>query len=117
MFFLRLNFNFALLQEFTVEPMPVLTLTEGLLFRNETESYANHTKHKGHQGHTGNALPGIHPSEALEKWMAPGEMIGKIHRFDLKVGGGYEMSLFYPSSEKGSRGKPRKKKIASLQSL
>jgi uncharacterized protein YndB with AHSA1/START domain len=43
--------------------------------------------------------------EALAVWLAPGEMTGKIHSFDCRVGGGYQMSLFYPSSEKGSRGK------------
>jgi uncharacterized protein YndB with AHSA1/START domain len=42
---------------------------------------------------------------ALAAWMAPGEMTGKVHSFDLKVGGGYEMSLFYPPSEKESSGK------------
>ncbi len=43
--------------------------------------------------------------EALSVWLAPGKMTGKIHSFDLKVGGGYQMSLFYPQSEKRSRGK------------
>lgn len=33
--------------------------------------------------------------KALEFWLAPNGMIGKIHDFDLKVGGGYSMSLFY----------------------
>ena len=33
--------------------------------------------------------------EALEIWLAPDNMTGKIHDFDLKVGGGYSMSLFY----------------------
>ncbi|MEX6686819.1 SRPBCC family protein [Danxiaibacter flavus] len=33
---------------------------------------------------------------ALEIWQAPGDMTAKIHHFDLRVGGGYEMSLFYP---------------------
>ena len=33
--------------------------------------------------------------EALEFWLAPYGMTGKIHNFDLKVGGGYEMSLYY----------------------
>ena len=42
---------------------------------------------------------------ALEVWLAPGNMTGKIHGFDLKPGGGYQMSLFYPSSEKEARGK------------
>ena len=43
--------------------------------------------------------------QALEKWFAPGEMTGKIHAFDLRPGGGYQMSLFYPQSEKAARGK------------
>jgi uncharacterized protein YndB with AHSA1/START domain len=42
---------------------------------------------------------------ALAVWQAPGDMTGKIHSFDCRVGGGYQMSLFYPSSEKVSRGK------------
>ncbi len=42
---------------------------------------------------------------ALAVWLAPGEMTGKIYSFDLRVGGGYRMSLYYPSSEKVSRGK------------
>ena len=47
--------------------------------------------------------------EALAVWFAPGEMTGQVHRFDLKVGGGYQMSLFYPPSEKESRGKTSEK--------
>jgi len=43
--------------------------------------------------------------KALEVWFAPDGMKGKIHNFDLKVGGGYEMSLFYLKSEKGTKGK------------
>ena len=46
---------------------------------------------------------------ALAVWLAPGEMTGKIHKFDLRVGGGYRMSLFYPESEKESRGKTSEK--------
>lgn len=42
---------------------------------------------------------------ALPVWRAPGDMIGKVHHFDYRVGGGYEMSLYYPSSEKALRGK------------
>lgn len=44
-------------------------------------------------------------SEALEIWQAPGDMTAKVHRFDLREGGGYEMSLFYPESEQDARGK------------
>jgi len=42
---------------------------------------------------------------ALAVWLAPGDMTGKVHRFDGRVGGGYEMSLYYPSSEQTVRGK------------
>lgn len=36
---------------------------------------------------------------ALEFWLAPDTMKGKIHDFDLKVGGGYNMSLFYTDNK------------------
>ncbi len=42
---------------------------------------------------------------ALAVWQAPGDMTGKVHSFDDRVGGGYQMSLYYPSSETTSRGK------------
>jgi uncharacterized protein YndB with AHSA1/START domain len=42
---------------------------------------------------------------ALEAWMAPGEMTGKIHSFDLSVGGSYSMSLYYPRNHQGPEGK------------
>ncbi len=42
---------------------------------------------------------------ALAAWRAPGEMTGHVHRFDLRVGGGYQMSLYYPASETTARGK------------
>jgi uncharacterized protein YndB with AHSA1/START domain len=42
---------------------------------------------------------------ALAVWLSPGEMTGKVHEFDARVGGGYRMSLFYPSSEHANRGK------------
>jgi uncharacterized protein YndB with AHSA1/START domain len=32
-------------------------------------------------------------------------MHGKMHQFDLRIGGGYKMSLFYPSSETSRHGK------------
>ena len=32
-------------------------------------------------------------------------MVGKIHAFDARVGGGYRMSLFYPDNERLFRGK------------
>ena len=42
---------------------------------------------------------------ALAAWRAPGDMTGEVHRFDLRVGGGYQMSLYYPPSETTARGK------------
>jgi uncharacterized protein YndB with AHSA1/START domain len=42
---------------------------------------------------------------ALETWLVPGDMTGKVHNFDHRVGGGYQMSLYYPSSEDATRGK------------
>jgi uncharacterized protein YndB with AHSA1/START domain len=42
---------------------------------------------------------------ALAAWRAPGEMTGHVHRFDLRVGGGYEMSLYYPASDPTAPGK------------
>lgn len=42
---------------------------------------------------------------ALVVWLPPGEMTGEIYGFDASVGGGYRMSLFYPSSDKVHRGK------------
>jgi uncharacterized protein YndB with AHSA1/START domain len=42
---------------------------------------------------------------ALAVWLSPGEMTGKVHEFDARVGGGYRMSLFYPPSEHAHRGK------------
>ncbi|WP_316767933.1 SRPBCC domain-containing protein [Pedobacter frigiditerrae] len=37
--------------------------------------------------------------EALEYWLTPDGMTGKIHSFEFKVGGKYEMSLFYKETE------------------
>ena len=42
---------------------------------------------------------------ALAAWLAPGDMTGEVHHFDYRVGGGYEMSLYYPASDTASRGK------------
>ncbi len=36
-------------------------------------------------------------------------MTGKVHDFNLEVGKGYTMSLFYPSSDKESQGKTSEK--------
>jgi uncharacterized protein YndB with AHSA1/START domain len=46
---------------------------------------------------------------ALAVWQAPGDMTGKVHSFDYRVGGGYQMSLCYPSSETTSRGKTKER--------
>lgn len=43
--------------------------------------------------------------QALQSWMAPGDMVGRIHAISPRVGGGYEMSLFYSSSQEDARGK------------
>ncbi|RAJ79349.1 uncharacterized protein YndB with AHSA1/START domain [Chitinophaga dinghuensis] len=40
---------------------------------------------------------------ALAYWLAPNNMEGKVHHFELKVGGGYTMSLFYLDSESGGK--------------
>jgi uncharacterized protein YndB with AHSA1/START domain len=42
---------------------------------------------------------------ALTVWLPPGEMTGKVHYFDARIGEGYRMSLFYPPSEQVFRGK------------
>ena len=43
--------------------------------------------------------------EALVAWLPPDAMTGRLHAFDARVGGGYEMSLYYPSDERAVRGK------------
>jgi uncharacterized protein YndB with AHSA1/START domain len=43
--------------------------------------------------------------DALVKWLAPGDMTGKVHSFDARVGGGYQMSLFYSDSGEENLGK------------
>lgn len=37
--------------------------------------------------------------KGLETWQVPAEMTGKVHYHDLREGGGYTMSLYYPESE------------------
>jgi uncharacterized protein YndB with AHSA1/START domain len=46
---------------------------------------------------------------ALAVWLAPGDMTGEVHSFDYRVGGGYQMSLYYPASETTLRGKTRER--------
>lgn len=43
--------------------------------------------------------------KALTVWQAPGNMTARVHEFDERLGGGYEMSLFYPMSEQMYQGK------------
>jgi uncharacterized protein YndB with AHSA1/START domain len=42
---------------------------------------------------------------SLVRWLPPGDMTGIVHQFDARVGGGYQMSLFYPETEQVFRGK------------
>ena len=42
---------------------------------------------------------------ALAVWRVPGDMTGQVHHFDCRIGGGYQMSLYYPESEETLRGK------------
>jgi len=46
---------------------------------------------------------------ALTIWQAPDDMTAKVHHFDLRIGGGYEMSLYYPQSETSTKGKTASK--------
>lgn len=46
----------------------------------------------------------VHP-DALAAWLAPGGMTAVVHNFDGRVGGGYEMSLYYPSADRDHSGK------------
>jgi uncharacterized protein YndB with AHSA1/START domain len=43
--------------------------------------------------------------DALAAWQAPEGMTGRVHSFDGRVGGGYEMSPYYPPSEETFRGR------------
>lgn len=47
--------------------------------------------------------------KAIEVWQVPGDMTGKVHSYNFEVGGGYEMSLFYPGSEEKTKGKTNEK--------
>jgi uncharacterized protein YndB with AHSA1/START domain len=44
-------------------------------------------------------------ADALVAWLPPAGMTGAMHAFDPRVGGGYRMSLYYPSDERRVRGK------------
>ncbi|MBB4636292.1 SRPBCC domain-containing protein [Longimicrobium terrae] len=43
--------------------------------------------------------------DALAAWLAPEGMTGRVHQWDLRVGGGYVMSLYYPKSMGDGHGK------------
>lgn len=43
--------------------------------------------------------------DALAAWLAPDGMTARVHQWDLRVGGGYVMSLFYPQSAGDGHGK------------
>ena len=43
--------------------------------------------------------------QSILKWQAPGEMTTEIHDYELRVGGGYSMSLYYPATETMMKGK------------
>jgi len=42
---------------------------------------------------------------ALLAWLPPAPMTGRLHAFDAQPGGGYRLSLFYPSDERRFQGK------------
>ena len=42
---------------------------------------------------------------ALLAWLPPADMTARLHAFDARPGGGYEMSLLYPADEPHLRGK------------
>ncbi|WP_294819691.1 SRPBCC domain-containing protein [uncultured Flavobacterium sp.] len=48
-------------------------------------------------------------AEALGQWLAPDGMTGKVHSFDFRANGGYEMSLHYPEGESQFEGKTAKR--------
>ncbi|WP_340647650.1 SRPBCC domain-containing protein [Phenylobacterium sp.] len=43
--------------------------------------------------------------DILVQWLPPAEMTGQLHAFEGRVGGGYDMSLFYPETEQAHPGK------------
>ena len=40
--------------------------------------------------------------KSVEQWQAPDGMTGKMHHFDFRTGGDYEMSLYYQAEEKAT---------------
>jgi uncharacterized protein YndB with AHSA1/START domain len=53
----------------------------------------------------GQAYEAFTDPEILVEWLPPAEMTGVLHAFEGRVGGGYEMSLFYPPDEQAFHGK------------
>ena len=49
----------------------------------------------------------VNPDELLA-WLPPAEMSGQMHEFDARVGGGYQMSLFYAPDGSSFQGKTAK---------
>ena len=47
--------------------------------------------------------------DALVSWLPPEGMTGRMHAFDARVGGGYEMSLYYSGDDPSVRGKTAEK--------
>jgi uncharacterized protein YndB with AHSA1/START domain len=54
----------------------------------------------------------IDPS-ALVAWLPPAGMTARLHAFDARAGGGYEMSLYYPPEERRFRGKTAERRIGA----
>ena len=54
---------------------------------------------------------------ALADWLAPDDMTGKVHHFDLRVGEGYQMSLYYPVWDQLCRAKLQTGKTPILPGL
>jgi uncharacterized protein YndB with AHSA1/START domain len=75
--------------------------------RQATEEHAGSWTRSSriHQGPARRPLAAFLDPSALIDWLPPAEMRGEIHEFDARVGGGYRMSLFYPSNEGSFRGK------------
>ena len=49
----------------------------------------------------------------LITWLPPGNMTGKLHAFDGRVGGGFRMSLYYQPNDDFFRGKTTEKEDLS----
>jgi uncharacterized protein YndB with AHSA1/START domain len=49
----------------------------------------------------------------LITWLPPGQMTGKLHAFDGRVGGGFRLSLLYPPGDNSFSGKTSEKEDMS----